>query len=223
MISILCPTRERIDLTKRMIDSAINTASGDIEILLFIDDDDPKKEEYKLLKNCDKYFGNVKSVGVAWNILAKKCKGDILITGNDDLVFRTQNWDTFIKEGVKVFPDNIYIAWANDGSKPKKCTFPIISRDCYNVLGYFMPEVFHFLYHDTWMGDIGVRIGRTLLLKDVIIEHMHPGFKKREPDKTFRRNKTAKIAHEDTKIYNETSDQREKDANKLRLWIQQQR
>ena len=47
MISLSCPSRGRPQLAKRMIDTAYDTAAGDIEFLIYLNNDDPALEEYK--------------------------------------------------------------------------------------------------------------------------------------------------------------------------------
>ena len=101
-ISILTPTRNRPNNCERFIKSIYNTAwaRGGIELLFYVDNDDPAIEAYKSLeKHCkteyigfyDVHFiiGEPKSVSISWNDLAAKCSGDVLIMGNDDLVYST--------------------------------------------------------------------------------------------------------------------------------------
>ena len=84
------------------------------------------------------------SVSRSWNILASNCTGDILIMGNDDLIYKTQNWDGILVEQTKKFKDGIYLMWFDDGIKHNHANFPIISRKWYETLGYFTPGCFNF-------------------------------------------------------------------------------
>lgn len=214
MISILCPTRERPELVKRMMKSAIQTASGDIEILLGIDADD---KSYLDLKPCygEKcFYPKNRTVGEIWNLLATRCHGDFLMMGNDDLVFQTRGWDLLIPE----YKDGIFVAWFDDGS-PKanfRCAFPIVSRKWYETLGYFTPECFKFFYHDTWIHDIGKRVGRTHYISEAIVEHKHFAFKKAPMDETYKRNRRAPLSAMDGETFSERVEQREADAEKIR-------
>ena len=47
MISFCCPSRGRPSLAKRLIDTATATQNGDTEFLFYLNDDDPKLEEYQ--------------------------------------------------------------------------------------------------------------------------------------------------------------------------------
>ena len=73
MISILCPSRGRPELTKRMVDSALAMASQPIEIILYLNDDDPTLDEYKRLIDSKYYqIGPDQSPAYSWNKLANE-------------------------------------------------------------------------------------------------------------------------------------------------------
>jgi hypothetical protein len=63
-----------------MIETALATAAQPIEILLYLNDDDPTLEEYKRLID-PKYYtvGPDRSPGYSWNKLAEACSGEILL------------------------------------------------------------------------------------------------------------------------------------------------
>ena len=97
----------------------------------------------------------------SWNDLYAKSVGDILIMGNDDLVYRTSLWDLRIEKESERFEDEIYCMWMDDMiNDDRHCAFPIVSRKWCETLGYFTPGVFEFGYNDTWVYDIAKRIGR---------------------------------------------------------------
>ena len=47
MISFCVPSRGRPELAKRLVDTANNTAKYQTEFLFYLNDDDPKLEEYR--------------------------------------------------------------------------------------------------------------------------------------------------------------------------------
>jgi hypothetical protein len=49
MISVVCPSRGRPQLAKRMIDSLLKNPGCEVEILLYLNEDDSKLQEYKNL------------------------------------------------------------------------------------------------------------------------------------------------------------------------------
>ena len=75
MISFSCPSRGRPELAKRLVETAESTAKHDVEILFYLNDDDPKLAQYKDLLD-KKYYtvGPNQSTCYSWNILANKSK-----------------------------------------------------------------------------------------------------------------------------------------------------
>jgi len=176
MISILTPTRGRPDMARRMMDSA---GEGH-EFLFYVDDDDPQKDNYDV----PHVVGPRARLGVVWNYLARKAKGDYLMMGNDDLIFRSENWAERLQE---VLPsDEIGVACFDDGiNQGRHFAFPIITRRWYELVGQFTAEVFTFGFHDTWIFDIANRVARAYYIGDVLVEHIHPTTGGRPADKTF--------------------------------------
>lgn len=226
-ISILCPTRGRPDLFNRMVISAFDRSSDRrrFEILAYVDDDDPKKDLYRDDENDGVriVIGPPVRVGVAWNELARIAVGSLLMMGNDDLVFVTNDWDTKISTTIESLPwrDRMFVVWCDDGGDQpsRRCTFPIVSREWVDVLGYFAPTCFNFLYHDTWIHDIGRMIDRTYFIEDVLIEHRHFTRNKRLYDDTYRRHREGadnqKRRREDKVTFVNRVGERERDARKI--------
>ena len=135
-------------------------------------------------------FGESKSVSESWNDLYAKSVGDILIMGNDDLLYRTSLWDLRIEKESERFRDDIYCMWMDDKINDNRhCAFPIVSRKWCETLGYFAPGVFKFGYNDTWVYDIAKRIGRCHWVPSVVGEHMHFTQSKSQTDDTYKRNR----------------------------------
>lgn len=216
-VSLLCPTRKRPAELERMIRSAVKTAIGSIEILVYVDDDDPTR--HLDIAPAIKFVGPSNGVGRAWNHLAMRATGARLMMANDDLVFETIGWDHELLSREPA--DRIYVAWFNDGSmKPERCAFPIVSRRWYEALGYFVPECFHFLWHDAWVWDVGRRLRRELPILSVLVEHHHFAFKKAEYDETYRRHRVGpdnqRKRREDEATFIAMAEQRQRDADLLR-------
>jgi glycosyl transferase/beta-hydroxylase protein BlmF len=221
MISILTPTRNRPNNCERFIKSIYQTTKhrGNIELLFYVDKDDPSMGSYmSLQRHCfDEYnkfvrvqfnFGDPVPVCDSWNLMAKVSMGDVIIMGNDDLIYRTPEWDSILMKELSPIKDNIYCAWVNDGiNQDKHCAFPIISRKWIETLGYcFAPEgTFNFGYNDTWVFDIGKRVGRLKYIPNILVEHMHFSKGKAEMDDTYARNRTQErgnLYQKDLIIYN---------------------
>lgn len=233
VLSLLCPTRERPDLVERYIQSINNTATYPerCEVLLYVDNDDPKFESY--IKVCDKtrsetplkriglFTGLRKSISISWNDLAEQSLGDILIMGNDDLVFITKNWDVILEQESNSFSDDIYCLFFHDTvhNNPTFCAFPMVSRKWYETLGYFTPGVFNFQYNDTWISDLADRIGRKRKISDVVMEHRHWKTTKGKTDGTKEHTIAQQTLQTDGLIYSRPDmiDRRIADAKKLQF------
>jgi hypothetical protein len=227
-ISILCPTRGRPELFSRMENSALDNAEGSVQIFAYVDDDDSKLSAYQSNAVSDIVVGPSEGVGKAWNMLVKKATGDLLMMGNDDLVFHTEGWDKKIIEVIESmgFKDNIFVAWANDGAPNSevRCTFPIVSKEWVEAVGYFVPECFNFLWHDTWVHAVGKEVGRLIYIPDVLIEHKHFAFKKSAYDDTYKRHRIGKEnklkRKQDQEMFAETAHIRELEAEKLKACME---
>ena len=232
-ISILTPTRNRPNNCERFIRSVYNTCwvRGDVELLFYVDSDDPALDIYlELQALCHTEFvglhdvkfvvGEPMSVSKSWNILAEKCVGDIMIMGNDDLVYKTQGWDDVLEKRLIELNDPYYLTWFNDGiNSDRHCAFPVISREWYETLGYFSPGVFNFGYNDTWVYDIAKRVGKLNYMNDILVEHLHFSVGKSNMDDTYARNRTQEkgnLYRKDKEIYEQTINDRINAAKKIK-------
>ena len=222
-ISILTPTRQREWRAKKFAHSVLSTAAvpEEIEMLFYIDSDDPELVQYsnwhlESSKQIKIYVGDPISISKSWNIIADKCIGDILIMGNDDLVYHTSNWDNILHHKIMEYPDNIYVAWVNDGiNGSRHCAFPMVSRKWYEILGYFTPGIFEFLYNDTWIYDIGKILDRLIYIPEIYNEHQHFSTGKMQADETTMRPRRSGSVQRDKKLFERTINKRKKDAEKL--------
>lgn len=230
-IAILTPTRGRPLRLNEFMNSVLGYAHSPDQVMMFnyIDHTDPKLEEYKSLlagyyrpSSVVNVYGEEKSVSKSWNDLASMAHewgADVFIMGNDDLVYRTMDWDQKLKYELAKYPDEIYCAWMEDKINGERhCAFPIVSRKWYDTLGYFTPGVFHFGYNDTWLFDIARRIDRLHFLPHIVAEHMHGPSGKAPMDDTYARNRTQErgnLYEKDLVIFNNTNCNRQEDAKKL--------
>lgn len=228
-ISILTPTRERCERAQRFANSVLSTASEpeNIELYFYVDNDDPQLKEYADWHLVSPpqvriHTGPPMSVSKSWNIIADECNGDILLMGNDDVVYHTKDWDKILQEAVLKYADRMYVAWFNDGINGEThCAFPAVSREWYNVLGYFTPGIFEFIANDTWVFDIGRKLDRLIYIKDVYAQHEHFSTGNSVADETTMRNRRDGRIGRDLKLYEQTDHKREEDANKLRKFLRE--
>jgi hypothetical protein len=225
-IAILTPTRERAKRRKIFHNSVISLASSSVKCYYYIDNNDPELEEYKtqtMLPGAYNIIGEPISVSKSWNILASKAiqeGADVLIMGNDDIIYETKDWDLLLKKEILNFPDNIYCLWFEDKiNGDKHCAFPIVSKEWVKCLGYFTPGIFNFGYNDTWIFDIAKKIGRYKYLPNIIAEHKHWSINTDLIDNTCIRNRwgdRGNLYMLDAKIWEEQEYKRVEEANKLR-------
>lgn len=221
MISILLPSRGRPDNIVRLANSIFETASNpsEIEIIVRLDEDDPKLEQY--MDNPPKqttYFTGPRVVlSELWNECYKRSTGDILMHAGDDIVFRTKEWDRILQEKFNEFEDNIVFVFGDDGS-PHNGTFGthgFIHRKWVETVGYFVPPYFSSDYNDTWLNEVAQKINRHVHIP-ILTEHMHPDFNKGPVDKThkdrYERHKKDNVKQ----IYEDRHEDRLSDADKLR-------
>lgn len=211
-----------------MVRSALSNVAGcidDVEILLGIDDDDPKRAAYRsCVKGLGRWESRVKvfefagmTVSEIWNALFGQSLGEVIMLGNDDLVFETRGWDRAFLDVHFSVPDGVYVAWAQDRiNGGRHAAFPVVSRSWVRHLGYFAPRAgFKFWYNDTWIYEIGKMVGRLRYLPGVAIRHLHFTAGGVE-DETTRRNRSGDQPRHDRELFVRTMAQREVDAEILK-------
>ena len=237
IISLLCPTRQRVNESMRFIQSVYRTAAHPdrVEIQFYVDSDDACLEGYRRLESivkrrfryfmrCDVHTGDPMSISKSWNILARVSKGDILVMSNDDQVFVDYGWDVVLDNESRVYRDDIYCLWFNDGTGNKdKCISPMVSRTWYTTLGYFTPGIFEFYCNDFWIWHIAEEIGRSRYIPGIMVEHIHYAYNKARIDDTYRRHLEGSGQDRilrDAALFQRTGDDRKKDAAKLKKVIE---
>jgi glycosyl transferase/beta-hydroxylase protein BlmF len=224
-ISILTPTRGRPGEALNMAQSILVKAQeiDNVKIWFWIDEDDPKIEDYIMNLKQGPYSdwiiiveGKRQPLGKCWNELAKHHlqEADIFMMGNDDWVMGTNNWDTVIQKEVRNFVDDIYVLYPHD-SNDGKCTFPIVSNQWVTTLGYLYPEIFEFLANDTYTAMLGEAIGRLKKI-DVTLDHKHFAFGKSKYDDTYRYHRDKGSTKRDVELLNRSQDLIQSDADKLK-------
>jgi hypothetical protein len=186
-ISVLVPTRHRVERLKTMIASFDRTTSGRAELVFRIDHDDTETAAYlqtvpwRLKRGVFKgqRLEGYKSTPQFLLDMIPLSAGDVLMVGNDDMVFETEAWDKLILRAANNFPDgffNIGVTTLNTLHYP----FSIVSRHLVESLGFmYDPRIF---WGDIYLRDIMAAFDRNILLPEVHITHDWAGYK---PDRTF--------------------------------------
>ena len=213
MISLLCPSRGRPELAKRLVDSALATAKTDIEILLYLNEDDPCLEEYQRLID-PKYIeiGPDRSPAYSWNLLADQAKHDIFFLLGDDVEFITQDWDQLTINHFNKFKDKLACIYPlhTTGKRHKNPHF-CVHRNWKDILGYFVPPQFWHWYVDTWTREVAQKIDRYVLMEDVVLN-----MEKDIDDDTTKRVHVSSLRERDHYLWKTTQRWLEADAQTLK-------
>jgi len=183
-ISLLLPSRGRPKKFNRLI-SSINKTTFDlssIELISIHDNDDESFEEIEF-KKCK--FKNIQikseqsSMGFYNSECLKKSSGESIILINDDVIFKTKNWDKLVNNLALKHKDSIYLGYGNDLFKGSKLpTFPILNRALIELIKDPYPVEYKGAFIDTHLNDLFQIIrkkyqDRFEYLEKFIIEHLH--------------------------------------------------
>jgi len=202
-IALLVPSRERIDLKKRIIQSLLSTTNSPDNFTLYfgVDDDDPQRDlaidlsrQYNFVKvvgihNNGKFIG----LGKIWNILARTSTEEIISMIGDDMEFKSRDWDIKIIEeftGDNLPKDKIKMVFANDlhwGAN--LATNHFLHRKYMDINGYYTREEFQSWGVDPWIHQVFSSMGRVKYRGDIIIEHKQFNLGKagKEPDSVTKK------------------------------------
>lgn len=187
--SLILNSRKRTRFLFDFINSIKNGVNDktNVEILIRIDEDDEeslKLAEYKFDFNVSFYCGQrPTNLLKAINEIAFETKGENIFICNDDMRITTKNWDLIainkINEYKKInnIKDNIYYCKTDCNSADRYhdkgyCSFPIISREAVETVGFFMHESFVGLGADHGIYRVYQSIGRVIDLQDIKVDHI---------------------------------------------------
>lgn len=191
-ISIIIPSRNRPEQLRRLLHSlrASTRDPGDIEILLAIDNDEPEYEDYVMIANQPKFcdfrmivVNRTECFPEYYNELARLSKGKILWVLNDDCLVDKKDWDTIVRweaeEFAEVQSHNIWYGDVGDTTRNynnngQYSCFPMMSREAFNVLGYFFNPQIIAWGTDKYLKHVFEQAGAGIInLTDIVVEHAH--------------------------------------------------
>ncbi|GAA0416134.1 aspartyl/asparaginyl beta-hydroxylase domain-containing protein [Streptomyces luteireticuli] len=233
-LSLLCPTRNRVDNLSAFLRSVQRTAAapGRIEVLCYVDEDDPALPQYRELFDrargrfgaigrCALHVGPPIGVAEAWNRLAEHADGDFLLMANDDQLYVDHGWDVALDqraaELTELHGDSVLCLYFDAAQYPEGgCDFPIVSRSWYDTLGYFVPTIFQQWEVEKWVFDLARRLGRLYPVPGVFVEHRHYQDYKAPFDDTYQRHRmTRGKSIADHALFLRTEQQRVAEVDKL--------
>ena len=239
MISLLVPSRERLNLKLTLISSIITTVSciGNVELIFGVDDDDPTRElAYKIadavpfvkivpIHNEGKFIG----INKIWNKLYPHARGDILGYIGDDMIFQTPNWDWMllpefcpgIENGLP--DDKIKLVHCFDGFRQKDeiCVNAFFHRKYTEIVGYMCRPEFLINYSDQWLYQSFKAFDRIKYRPDIHIHHNHWVYGERKQDKTAKRMLSDGKDKISDKLWYDLTEERIEDVRKLSAYLNQ--
>lgn len=179
--TVVIPTRERPDLLQKCLNSFFNmTNYGHAELILRIDDDDPvtlnviQQYQHDYPSQMIKVIIGPRkdgygSLGDFFNESAVHAHGRILVSLNDDAIFKTSGWAERLYEVSLDYPDHIFDLGVETVINPDAYPWCIVHRSWFERLGYWHhPKL---LYGDVFIRDVVKEFDRAISVRDVIIEH----------------------------------------------------
>lgn len=199
-VSVLIPTRHRVERLRTLLESYDATTDGeDCELVFRVDEDDVETRTFLLDYDHVIVVGprhqGYGSMPLFFNEAARRARGDLLMCGNDDMIFRTFDWPNTLAEAAESFRDGIFnlgVMTLNEMHFP----FSTVSRRAVERLGFIWdPRIF---WGDIYLRDVMAFFGRALLVPSVTIDHDWAGFR---PDKVFNETRESKSQVEGDAAY----------------------
>ena len=228
-ISLICPSRERVLKFSRMVNSLFQKVYKieNIEMLVLLDRNDKEIDLYKKeINNMNNRGLNTKIFIIDLlnnakriNYLVKKSKGDVFFAINDDLIFKSDNWDYYINfEFSKINMNRPFCLWITSDVKYNylHCEFPIINRCWYDILGYHSTEHFSHWNLDTWICDLSHRSKKFIVSNLIEVEQLSANRFSDEIDNTHLVNLAKQKLNNDSEIWKETKKIRIDESIKLK-------
>lgn len=205
--------------------ASVNETATDVEICLWVDEDEPDLTAYRALA-AESAFpvkigrpqpGHRFTFSDNWNRAMMLATGHIFMLCADDVVFRTFKWDTQVRQAFYRYNDRLLVAYGRDGiADERMATLPFTSRAWVETVGYFTPSQFVGDYCDLWLHEVAAACGRLVYLPDVYFEHVHPAAGKAPMDDTYA-EKIARMEADSThEVWLASADQRAIDVSLLR-------
>jgi len=161
-----------------MIDSFYATQSGNARLVIYLNDDDPLRRDYKIPHVCEVIVGPRKFLAHAYNYLFERFPGyDYYAPVNDDHIFLTPAWDVKLINMVEELGHGWGLAAAEDHLTNwydyEHPSGLVISGNIPRALGYIIwPEIQH-IGIDCFFMHLMRGIKRLFFTPEVIIEHRH--------------------------------------------------
>jgi hypothetical protein len=214
-------------LLKRLLDSIAETVSDPdrLEIVLYVDEDDVESREVShpslsIVRQIGPRLR--KSMGAIFRQCFEASRGRYVMLINDDVVFRTKDWDLKVLEGISRFPDEVVLVYGKDRYyDDEMCTFPILPRTTCDLMDGICPAEYDNHCIDSHVFDTFERLSslghdRSVYLPKVVFEHMNYEVGTWAYEQGFNR----KNDRDDQAVYLSFAQQRQSIAEKMAQYIE---
>lgn len=178
-ISVMFPTRNRVDLLRKSLNSLIDKASSmvGIEILIAIDDDDQATIDFVNNELVPEY--NERNIVMKaytfprlgysqfnryMNYMADESEGNWLFLWNDDAIMVTENWDLEIEKYNGQFK---VLRFKDNHNEHPNAIFPCIPKDWVILFGTYSPQ----MHVDSWISQIAYLVDIMETVHEIEIIH----------------------------------------------------
>jgi hypothetical protein len=187
-VSVLIPTRHRVERLQTLLHSYAYTTIDEekpthSELVFRVDDDDQGTQDMLAINNCKMVVSprlqGYRSMATYFNEMLAASTGDVLMLGNDDMVFRTIDWPALVLAEANKYPDGLFdigVTTFNQDHFP----FSIVSRKAVERIGFIWDP--RLVWGDLFLRDVMSAFDRCVRLPFVEIEHDWVGHK---PDAVF--------------------------------------
>jgi hypothetical protein len=186
VITVLVPSRERPEPLARSIASL---GADDLEVLVSVDEDDPRLDDYLCLPGIDVIVGprhGYRALHHYYNELAARATGEWLLLWNDDCIMQTPDWREVVSgydgQMVVLNPNTNHDNWTIDMN-----VFPIFPRRLVEVIGHVSLS----RHNDTWIESIARDAG-IMLRVPIMITHDRADLTGNNDDATYAAREIAK-------------------------------
>lgn len=179
MIALLCPTKGRPELCRRMIESAVKTAS---DVTVYVARSQDENERYIHHLQSVKHapiWSTILPDGMPpahkWNLLAQDAMTNpehkLFMLAADDMVFSTPLWDKALLDHYNALENKIHVYALQDSRDAEGTPHIIVTREWIEAMGYFVPPIFLHWFVDSWTVEIAKASGVFTHMKSYLLIH----------------------------------------------------
>lgn len=204
-IVYLVPSRGRPHNIEQLVDAWDTTRNGDASIVVAVDDDDPRLDDYQALELpewAELVVGPRLRLGGTLNALAPGLADRFAAVGfmGDDHRPRSLGWD--LELACTIEDTAGAVIYGNDLVQGEALpTAVLLDSRIIGELGYFVPPGMLHLWLDNYWLELGRRLRTLVYLPTVIIEHVHPITGRVAWDAGYEENNAAGVWDHDEALY----------------------